>query len=117
MSLREFCKIAEVDPSNWSKVERGLLPAPNDRDFLEKIAKILKLKKASPEWFLFYDLAAISQQRIPDDVYPVNGVYEDEPRLRGENAISALPVFFRTIRGEKPTEEEMEKLITLIKRR
>ncbi|MDI6779594.1 MAG: hypothetical protein QME25_05300 [Bacteroidota bacterium] len=82
-----------------------MLPAPNDRDFLEKIAKILKLKKASPEWFLFYDLAAISQQRIPDDVY------EDE------NAISALPVFFRTIRGEKPTEEEMEKLITLIKRR
>jgi hypothetical protein len=33
------------------------------------------------------------------------------------DAVSALPVFFRTMRGEKPTEEELSKLIQLIKRR
>jgi len=33
------------------------------------------------------------------------------------DTVSALPVFFRTMRGEKPTEEELSKLIQLIKRR
>ena len=40
-SLREFCKTAELDPSNWSKVERGLLQAPSDRTKLEAIARDL----------------------------------------------------------------------------
>jgi len=104
LSLREFCKIAELDPSNWSKVERGLLPAPSNRDVLEGIAKIVKLKKASADWSAFFDLAYISQQRIPDDVY------------QDEDVVSALPVFFRTVRGEKPSEEELDKLIALLKR-
>ncbi len=33
------------------------------------------------------------------------------------DAVSALPVFFRTMRGEKPTEEELINLIQLNKRR
>jgi len=105
LSLREFCNIAELDPSNWSKVERGLLPAPSNRDVLERIAKVAKLKKGSADWSAYFDLAYISQQRIPEDVY------EDE------DVVSALPVFFRTIRGEKPSEEELDKLIALLKRR
>jgi transcriptional regulator with XRE-family HTH domain len=105
LGLREFCKTMQTDPSNWSKVERGMLPAPNDREFLEKVAKILKLKKGDKDWFTFFDLADLSQQRIPDDVFD------------DEKVVSALPVFFRTVRGEKPTEEELNKLITLIKQR
>ncbi|MBM4168635.1 MAG: hypothetical protein FJ215_05710 [Ignavibacteria bacterium] len=105
LSLREFCKLAELDPSNWSKVERGLLPAPSNRDVLEGIAKLIKLKKGSADWSAFFDLAYISQQRIPDDVYD------------DEDVVAALPVFFRTVRGEKPSEEELDKLIALLKRR
>ncbi|MBM4161147.1 MAG: helix-turn-helix domain-containing protein [Ignavibacteria bacterium] len=105
LSLREFCKQAETDPSNWSKVERGILPAPANREFLESVAKLLKLKKGERDWFAFFDLAAISQQKIPDDVY------EDE------NVLSALPVFFRIVRGERPSSEELDKLIALLKRR
>ena len=105
LSLREFCKTAELDPSNWSKVERGLLPAPSDRTKLEAIARDLKLKKGTADWSTYFDLAYISQQRIPDDV------------AENADAVSALPVFFRTMRGEKPTEEELSKLIQLIKRR
>jgi len=105
LSLREFCTEAETDPSNWSKVERGILPAPANREFLESLARLLKLKKGDKDWFTFFDLASLSQQKIPDDVY------EDE------SVISALPVFFRTVRGEKPTEEELDKLIALLKRR
>jgi transcriptional regulator with XRE-family HTH domain len=105
MGLREFCKTLQTDPSNWSKVERGVLPAPNDREFLEKVAKILKLKKGDKDWFAFFDLADLSQQKIPDDVFD------------DEKVVSALPVFFHTIRGGKPTKEEFNKLITLIKQR
>jgi transcriptional regulator with XRE-family HTH domain len=105
LGLREFCTRAETDPSNWSKIERGILPAPANREFLESVAKLLKLKKGEKDWYTFFDLASLSQQKIPDDVY------EDK------NVISALPVFFRTVRGDKPTEEELDKLITLLKRR
>jgi transcriptional regulator with XRE-family HTH domain len=105
ISLREFCTKAEIDPSNWSKIERGILPSPANRELLESLAKLLKLKKGDKDWFTFFDLASISQQKIPDDVY------EDE------NVVSALPVFFRTVRGEKPTEEELDTLIALLKRR
>ncbi len=105
LSLREFCRQAQVDPSNWSKVERNLLPALGTRELLDGISKLLQLKKGSPEWATFFDLAAISQQRIPDDVY------------KDEDVIAALPIFFRTVRGEKPNEEELNKLIALLKRR
>jgi transcriptional regulator with XRE-family HTH domain len=105
LSLREFCRQTELDPSNWSKVERGLLPALGTRETLEHIAKFLDLKKGSADWAMFFDLASISQQRIPDDLY------------HDENIISALPVFFRTIRGEKPSEEELDQLFALLKRK
>jgi len=105
LSLREFCRQAELDPSNWSKVERDILPVFGTRDSLEHIAKLVGMKKNSPDWITFFDLASISQQRIPDDIY------------KDEDIVAALPVFFRTVRGEKPSEEELEKLYTLMKQR
>lgn len=105
LSLREFCKNAETDPSNWSKVERDVMPVPDNRDFLNTIARILKLKKANPDWYTFFDLAAISQRKIPDDVFD------------DKDVVDALPVFFRTVRGEKPSEEELDRLIGLLRRR
>ena len=105
MGLREFCEIAELDPSNWSKIERDRLPVPDDREKLEKIAQIVGLKHGTTEWHQFFDLAYISQKRIPDEVYA-------DPEV-----ISALPVFFRTVRGEKPKKEELNKIIELLKKR
>jgi transcriptional regulator with XRE-family HTH domain len=104
LSLRKFCELAELDPSNWSKIERGKLTAP-DREKLEQIAKVLKIKKGSKEWLLMFDLASIAKKKIPDYVY------------NDERVISALPVFFRTAHGDKPTDEEMEKIIELLKGR
>ena len=105
LSLREFCRQAELDPSNWSKVERDVLSASGTRESLERIAKLLGLKKNSADWTTFFDLASISQQKIPDEIY------EDK------DVVAALPVFFRTVRGEKPSEEELDNLISLLKRR
>lgn len=81
------------------------MPASGTREQLEGIAKLLKLKKGSSDWRTFFDLAALSQQKIPDDVY------------ENEKVVSALPVFFRTVRGEKPSDEELDMLYALLKRR
>ena len=44
LSLREICRKSGYDPSNWSKVERGLMPPPTDGKTLIKWAKAVKLK-------------------------------------------------------------------------
>lgn len=105
LGLRRFCELAEIDPSNWSKIERDRLPATYERKKLERIAKLIKLDKGSKEWLEFFDLAAISQKKIPDDIYS------------DKETVAALPVFFRTLRGEKPDKEELSKIYELLKRR
>jgi len=105
ISLREFCDLAKVDPSNWSKIERGRLPLMDDREKLEMIAGLIGLEHGTTEWLKFFDLAMIAQKKIPEELYS------------DEEVLSALPVFFRTVRGDKPTREELDKLIELLKRR
>jgi len=41
VTLREFCRPAELDPSNWSKVERGILPPPKSSKTMADIASAL----------------------------------------------------------------------------
>jgi len=101
ITLREFCRLSGIDPSNWSKIERGMLPPPKSKLMLEEIAKILKVKKNSDDWYTLMDLAAITH--IPKEL------------LSNQAIVEKLPVFFRTLRGQKPTEEELENLIKLIK--
>ncbi len=105
LGLREFCKLAQMDASNWSKIERGKLAPPSKRDVLERVAKIVGLKKGSDDWLEFFNLASVAQGRIPESVY------EDE------EIVSKLPVFFRTISGKQHTQEELDELIKLLKQR
>jgi len=35
--------------------------------------------------------------------------------LKDEKLVAKLPVFFRTISGQKPSREDLEKLVELIK--
>jgi len=105
LSLRKFCELAGLDPSNWSKIERGRLPAPEDREKLDQIAKVLKIKKASKDWQQLFDLASIAKRKIPDYVY------------KDQEVVSVLPIFFRTAHGDKPSDEELQKIIELLKGR
>lgn len=100
MTLRRFCSEAKLDPSNWSKIERGLLEGPKSDKILREIANVLNLKEE--EFQEMKDLAVI--ESIPDDIKPE------------QNILDALPVFFRTARELKPTEEELKKLIELLKK-
>ena len=101
-SLREICKLVDYDPSNWSKIERGRISPPADIKTLTKWARALGLKDAK-ELQKFTDVARIAQGIIPEDI------------LSQKNAVGYLPAFFRTLRNEKPTREEIDRLIELVR--
>jgi len=103
IGLREFCKLASVDASNWSKIERGLLAAPRDEEKLRRIAEVLGIEEGSPQFEKLMDEAAIAAGIIPKDF------------LSDKAVLDSLPLFFRTIRSEKPTAEEIEKIIQKIR--
>ena len=65
IGLREFCLDHSHDPSNWSKIERGVLPPPKDEDLLTDWAQQLGLKPGSEDWLKFFDYAAVDAGRIP----------------------------------------------------
>ena len=105
VKLREFCLKYGHDPSNWSKMERGDLPPSEYRATLELWADQLGLKKGSDNWYKFFDLAFQERGKIPDDL------------LSDEELSQALPLFFRTLRGKKPSEKELDKMIDLLRQR
>ena len=104
LGLREFCKQIEIDASNWSKVERGVLSPPQDEEKLRNIAQALDIKFGSKQWKEMKDMANIDAGIIPADF------------LSDKQVLNSLPMFFRTIRSEKPTPEELDKLINIIRK-
>jgi transcriptional regulator with XRE-family HTH domain len=104
ISLREFCKALGVDASNWSKVERGLLSPPQDDERLRRIAELLDIEFGSPAWVEMRDLASIGAGIIPKDI------------LSDEHVLKSLPIFFRTLRSDKPTSDELDELISMIRK-
>jgi transcriptional regulator with XRE-family HTH domain len=104
ITLREFCKLIEVDASNWSKIERGLLAPPQDEEKLKKIAETLNIEDGSESWEEMKDMANIDAGIIPEDI------------RSDERIVKALPMFFRTMRSDKPTAEELDKLIDMIRK-
>ena len=102
-TLRQFCLDHGHDPSNWSKIERGINPPPKDGKTLERWAKQLGLKAGAPEWQNFMDLADLARGEIPKHV------------LSDEKLLKKLPVFFRSIRGAELTEKQLDALIKMVK--
>jgi transcriptional regulator with XRE-family HTH domain len=103
LTLREFCRLANVDPSNWSKVERGLLPPPKNRKTIGDIASVLLIEKGSEDWNTLFDLAAIGH--IPAQLMATSRMGD------------RLTVFFRAARGDRaPTPKQIEQMIKAFKR-
>ena len=102
LTLRDFCAQAGLDPSNWSKVERGVNPPPGDIGLLERLADFFGLAGAAK--LAFMDEAALQRHEIPADV-------ADHAILQ-----RALPAFFRAARGHELTEKELASLAEDIKK-
>ena len=94
LTLRDFCEQVGLDPSNWSKVERGVNPPPGDVGVLERLAEFFGLTGSKKLEFM--DKAALQRREIPPDV--------------ADNVIlqKALPAFFRAARGHELNEAELK---------
>jgi len=102
-TLRRFCLENGLDPGNVSRLERGLLPPPR-REKLEEYARLLELREGSDEWYTFFDLAAAEAGRLPEDL-------RADPEV-----LDKAPVLFRTLRGQKVSDEQLDGLLDLIRR-
>ena len=102
-TLRQFCLEHGHDPSNWSKIERGINPPPYDDKTLAHWARQLGLKPDTDQWSDFMDQASIARGQIPSEV------------MGDEKLMAKLPVFFRTVRGAELGEKELDELIRKIK--
>lgn len=103
LGLREFCQKYGLDAGNISKLERGVLPPPGSQKKLEDYAGYLAIREGSDDWYEFFDLAASESGKIPSDL------------MSDERLVEKLPVFFRTIRGQKVPEEKLDELIRLVR--
>ena len=103
LPLRRFCERFGLDPGTYSKMERGLRPPPKSRQAQDKLAQQLGLEEGSEVWRAFMDAAAASAGQVPQDL------------LDDEALAAKLPVLFRTIRGEKLTEEQLDMVAELMR--
>jgi transcriptional regulator with XRE-family HTH domain len=97
LTLRQCCTELEVDPSNWSKMERGVTPPPRDPKLLGRWASYFGLDPEKTAEFL--DLASLARQEIPPDL------------ATDETVIAALPAFFRAVRGQELEGERLKQFI------
>ena len=103
ITLRQFCSENGFDPGNISKLERGLLPPPQNKEKLKEYAILLKIKEGSDDWYTFFDLAAAETGKIPSEL------------MSNESIVDQLPILFRTLRGQKVPEEKLDELIKKIR--
>jgi transcriptional regulator with XRE-family HTH domain len=104
LSLRRFCTENKIDPGNISKLERGLISPPQSREKLEQYASYLGIEKGSDDWYEFFDLAAAYIGKFPDDL------------MEDDELVKKLPLFFRTIRGQKVSKNNLDKLAEIIRK-
>ncbi|OGP67710.1 MAG: hypothetical protein A2W27_10860 [Deltaproteobacteria bacterium RBG_16_44_11] len=104
MTLRQFCLKYELDPGNISKIERGRAAPPSSRKILEKYASFLGIEENSDDWYEFFDLAAACSGKLPPDV------------MSDAQLVEKLPLFFRTIRGQKLDSKKLDELAELIRK-
>jgi len=99
LTLRDFCQKNNLDPGNVSRLERGMMPAPQSQKKLIQYARSLGIRRGTQQWTTFMDMAAASSGKIPSDL------------MSNERVISRLPAFFRTLRSKKLSDKDIEDLI------
>ena len=104
MTLRQFCDAHGYDAGNISKLERGLLSPPESEAKLTDYARALKIRRGSDDWYQFFDLARASRGLLPPEL------------LRKLDVVARLPLLFRTLRGQKVSEQKLNELIEMIRR-
>ncbi len=103
LTLRDFCRENGFDHGNMSRIERGLARPPVG-ERLDKYLSALGIEKETDVWYEMHDLASTCAGEIPSDI------------MSEEQIVKKLPAIFRTMGREKPTEEQLDKLVALVKK-
>jgi len=101
-TLRSFCERFGYDPAYISRIERGVLAPPEDKEKIKAFAKALNIQEGKPDWVTFFDLAYIAKGQIPSDI------------VTKAESLQHLPLLFRTMRGEKLSLRKLQQLIRLL---
>lgn len=103
MTLRAFCEQAQVDPANYSKLERGLLAPPSEKAKLAAYEAALGIEPGGPESREMRRLAALGRGRVPPAV------------LADKELVGKLPALFRTLEGDPIDDRQLDDLIETIR--
>ena len=102
-TVREFARETGLDVAYVSRLENGVILPPKDNAKLAKLASVLGIAEGTEEWQRFFDLAAVAKNQLPDDL-------RDDERI-----ISVLPAFYRALRNKAMDDDELKKLLKLLK--
>ena len=102
-TVREFARETGLDVAYVSRLENGVILPPKDNTKLAKLASALGIAEGTEEWQRFFDLAAVAKNQLPDDL-------RDDERIA-----SVLPAFYRALRNKAMDDDELKKLLKLLK--
>ena len=98
-TLRQFCKEHGRDPSNWSKIERDVIPPPRNEETLAQWARDLGVKLGTDAWKDFMAEAEVSRGSIPGEVMQDRGL------------LVRLPSLFRALQVADLSDHQLNCLI------
>jgi transcriptional regulator with XRE-family HTH domain len=102
IGLRSFAELVELQPSNLSNMERGKIPAPANKETLDRICDALGLSSADPRKAALFDLAVKDSKRIPADI--ATAIKENK----------GVPVLVRTVANKQLSDEKLRELTKYI---
>ena len=100
LTLREVSRRSGIDAGNLSRIERGNTYPPKKKEVLLKLAEALQMDSTETE-------SLIEQSKF------INGQLVNE--LQNVREMNVIPMLLRAIDNEKLREEDVEKLIEMIK--
>jgi transcriptional regulator with XRE-family HTH domain len=103
LTLRAFCESVGIDPANYSKLERGLLPPPRDPAKLAAFELALGIEADSAESRELRRLAALDRGEVPPSI------------LADHELVAKLPALFRTLEGDPVDEKLLDELVATIR--
>jgi len=103
ITAREASQAAGILPSNFSKLEHGVLRPPSDVERQKKLAAAIGLEFGTENANQFFDLAGKANKAIPADLAEI--ISED----------GARPLLLRTIGNKRLTEDEIRQLIEIVR--
>lgn len=104
ITLRRFSEALGMDPSNYSRMERGRLQPPANEGKLTGFARLLGVPIDSAEYREMVRLAALGRGEIPPAI------------LSDQEVFAKLPVFFRSLEGDKFEESAFDELTDMLKK-